>query len=47
MANWLIIGVGAVYFYISVESFCVGNKARAIIFFGYAFSNIGLWLAEQ
>jgi hypothetical protein len=47
MSPWLIVLVGCVYSYISVESFCLGKMGTSIIFAGYAFSNIGLWMATK
>lgn len=47
MSPWLIIAVGAIYTYISVESLFLGKIGMAIVFAGYAFSDIGLWLAAR
>lgn len=44
MSPWLIIVTGLIYFWIAVEQFVGKNWAVAIMFAGYAFSNIGLWL---
>ncbi len=43
MSPWLIIFVGCVYAYIGFEQGTRGNLAMAIVFAGYAFSNIGLY----
>lgn len=47
MASWLILVVGAVYAYIATEMFFTGRLPMALTFAGYAFSNIGLWLAAR
>ena len=43
MSTWLIIFVGLVYAYISVENFIQGNVGMGIVFAGYSFSNYGLY----
>jgi hypothetical protein len=47
MSPWLIILVGCVYAYIGFEQGTKGNLAMAIVFAGYSFSNIGLYLATK
>ena len=47
MSPWLILVVGAIYLYIAVESFYLGKTGLSLTFAGYAFSNIGLWLAAR
>ncbi len=44
MSSWLIAAVGVVYLYVGVEQYFKGNGNMTIIFTGYAFSNIGLYL---
>jgi hypothetical protein len=44
MSSWLIIVTGLIYFYISVEQATKGNLYMAIVYFGYAFSNVGLYM---
>ena len=44
MSAWLIILTGAIYFYISMEQAFKGNTAMAVVYSGYAFSNIGLYI---
>jgi hypothetical protein len=41
----LIVLVGLIYGYISINQYLLGNTPMAIIYAGYAFSNIGLFLA--
>ena len=43
----LIIAVGLIYLYIAVESFCTGKMGLSIVFAGYAFSNIGLYMGAR
>jgi hypothetical protein len=47
MSPWLIIVTGAIYAYISVEQLTKGNTHMCIVYAGYAFSNIGLYLLAR
>jgi hypothetical protein len=47
VSGWLIIAVGAVYAVIAAEQCIRGNTGTAIVFGGYAFSNVGLWLTVK
>jgi hypothetical protein len=40
----LIIITGLIYAYIAVEQALKGNTAMAVVYSGYAFSNVGLWI---
>ncbi len=42
MSAWLIALVGLVYAWVAVEQGLKGNIGQAIMFSGYAFSNVGL-----
>lgn len=44
MSAWLIVFVGVIYGWIAVDNFFKGNLAMFVVFAGYAFSNIGLYL---
>jgi|TARA_B100001094_G_C18174798_1_gene797294 hypothetical protein len=44
MSGWLIALTGCVYLYVSIEQVYKGNIGMSIAYFGYAFSNIGLYL---
>jgi len=44
MSSWLIILTGAIYFYIAVEQGLRGNVPMAVVYSGYAFSNVGLYI---
>jgi hypothetical protein len=45
MSGWLILISGAMYAYVALEQwFFKGNGPMLIIYSGYAFSNIGLYL---
>jgi hypothetical protein len=44
MSPWLIILTGLIYAYIAVEQGLKGNGHMTIIYAGYAFSNVGLYL---
>jgi hypothetical protein len=44
MSSWLIIVTGMIYGYIAVEQGIRGNLAMAVIYSGYAFSNVGLYI---
>jgi hypothetical protein len=47
MSGWLVILTGAIYAYIAVEQGFKGNTAMAVVYSGYAFSNVGLWLSVK
>lgn len=47
MAPWLILIVMVIYAVIAVDLWRTGNAAMAVVFAGYAFSNIGLWAASR
>lgn len=44
MSAWLIILTGLIYFYIAGEQALKGNLPMAVIYSGYAFSNVGLYI---
>jgi hypothetical protein len=43
MSAWLIIVTGLIYAYIALEQGLKGNMYMAIVYSGYAFSNVGLY----
>jgi hypothetical protein len=45
MSGYLIIITGLIYAYVAAEQLSKGNVSLAIVYSGYAFSNIGLFLA--
>jgi hypothetical protein len=47
MSGWLIILTGLIYAYIGAEQAFKGNTAMGMVYAGYAFSNIGLYLAVR
>jgi hypothetical protein len=47
MSSWLIIVTGAIYLYIGIEQGVKGNLPMAVVYTGYAFSNIGLYLLAK
>ena len=44
MSPALVLFVGAIYAYIAGEQFILGNHPMGVVYSGYAFSNIGLWV---
>ena len=44
MSAWLIIVTGLIYAYIAIEQAFKGNMAMAVVYSGYAFSNVGLYI---
>lgn len=44
MSAWLIIVTGLIYAYIAGEQGMKGNIPMLVIYGGYAFSNVGLYL---
>ena len=47
MSAWLIILTGAIYAYVALEQGMKGNMSMAMVYAGYAFSNIGLFLLAR
>jgi hypothetical protein len=47
MSAWLIVLTGAIYAYIAVEQLLRGNPYMAVVYGGYAFSNVGLYLMTK
>ena len=47
MAAWLIAIIGVVYAVVAADLLRVGNTGLGIAFAGYAFSNVGLYLAAR
>jgi NhaP-type Na+/H+ or K+/H+ antiporter len=47
MSAWLIALVGAIYAYIAAEQLFRGNPYMAVVYAGYAFSNVGLYLLTK
>ena len=44
MSAWLIAFTGLIYAYVAVEQAYKGNVGLFIAYFGYSFSNIGLYM---
>lgn len=44
MSGWLIALTGACYAWVAVEQGLKGNLSMAVVYSGYAFSNVGLYL---
>jgi hypothetical protein len=47
VSSWLIILTGAIYAYIAGEQVYKGNVWLAVIYSGYAFSNVGLYMLAK
>ena len=47
MSGWLIGLTGLIYAYVSAEQLWRGNHGMSIAYFGYALSNIGLYLLAK
>lgn len=47
MSPWLIILTGVIYGYIAVEQFFKGNPQMTVVYAGYAFSNVGLYMMAR
>jgi alcohol dehydrogenase class IV len=47
MSAWLIVLTGAIYAYIAAEQPYRGNMHMAMVYGGYAFSNVGLYLLAK
>jgi len=44
MSGWLIILTAVIYTYIGIEQAFKGNMPMAVVYSGYAFSNVGLYI---
>jgi hypothetical protein len=44
MSGWLIALTGAIYAWIAVEQGLKGNLPMCVVYAGYAFSNVGLYV---
>jgi hypothetical protein len=47
VAAWLIAAIGFVYLVVGVSLLLEGKQGLGIAFLGYAFSNVGLWMAAR
>ena len=47
LSSWLIIVTGLIYFYIGIEQGVKGNLPMAVVYTGYAFSNVGLYIMAK
>jgi hypothetical protein len=47
MSSTTILLVGLVYLYIAVDKIYRGDTGLGIAFLGYAFSNVGLYMASK
>lgn len=47
MAGWLIALTGVIYAWVAVDLAWQGKHGLALAYAGYAFSNIGLYLAAR
>lgn len=44
MSPALVAAVGLIYAYIAAEQFFLGNPSMGVVYAGYSFSNVGLWV---
>jgi len=47
VSAWLIAATGCAYAWVAIEQATKGNPHMAVVYAGYAFSNIGLWLMAR
>jgi hypothetical protein len=47
MSSHLIAIVGVIYAGIAIDQFARSNPAMGIVYAGYAFSNVGLWVLAR
>lgn len=47
MAGWLILLIGFVYVVVALDLFVHGKVGLSLAFVGYAFANVGLWIAQK
>jgi len=47
MSSLLILFVGVIYLYVAGEQAWKGNPFLGLVFFGYALSNVGLYIISR
>lgn len=47
MSPWLVALTGVIYFGVCLENIYLGKWSIAIMYFGYAFANIGLYIISK
>jgi hypothetical protein len=47
MSSWLVAGVGIVYTLVAIDQTFKGNLPMGIMWGGYAFAQIGLWMMTK
>jgi hypothetical protein len=47
MSSWLIAVTGTIYGVVALEQYFKGNIPMTVVYSGYAFSNIGLYLLAR
>jgi hypothetical protein len=47
MSGWLIAITGLMYAAVAVDQAVKGSGPMSMVYAGYAFSNIGLWMAVK
>jgi hypothetical protein len=47
MARWLIILTGGIYLVVAADLAWHGKRGLALAYLGYAFANVGLYLAAR
>lgn len=47
MSTWLIALTGIIYAFVAGEQIFKGNVGMTVVYAGYAFSNIGLYLLAE
>ena len=44
MSQFLVTVTGLIYLWVAVNEALRGNTGTAVMFFGYALGNVGIWL---
>lgn len=47
MSSWLIVATGLAYAFVAIEQFSKGNMSMAVVYSGYAWSNVGLYILAK
>jgi hypothetical protein len=47
VSSWLIGLVGGIYLYVGLEMLLTGRHWLAVVWLGYAFSQVGLWALSR
>lgn len=47
MSGWLIIVTGCIYLAVAVDQYLKGCNPMAVVYFGYALANVGMYYVTE